>query len=265
VDLPRNEFKRGLADGRQQLGLWCSLASPYAAEIVAGSGYDWLLFDTEHSQADVADVLVQLQAVSAFPVSPVVRPPSNDAVAIKRLLDVGAQSLLIPQVNSADEAWSAVTATRYPPAGVRGVAGLTRATQFGRVAGYAKNAEQELCVLVQVETRQALEELGAILDVEGVDGVFVGPADLAASLGYPGEQGHPAVVAAVEDALTRIVGSGMPAGVLTTDGEFAQRCIDLGTTFTAVGVDIGVLARGTEQLVQRFRPTVQATEGTKRS
>lgn len=254
VDLPRNEFKRRLTSGDQQLGLWCSLASAYTAEVVAGSGFDWLLFDTEHSQAGVADVLAQLQAVAAYPVSAVVRPPSNDAVAIKRLLDVGAQTLLIPQVNSAEEARSAVAATRYPPVGVRGVAGLTRATRFGRIAGYARRAQQELCVLVQVETHRALDELETILGVEGVDAVFVGPADLAASLGHPGDPGHPAVVAAVEDAITRIVDAGMPAGVLTSDVTFAQRCIELGTTFTAVGVDIGVLARGTERLVQSFRP-----------
>lgn len=253
MDLPRNEFKRRLAGGDQQLGLWCSLASAYTAEVVAGSGFDWLLFDTEHSQADVADVLEQLQAVATYPVSAVVRPPSNDAVAIKRLLDVGAQTLLIPQVNSADEARSAVAATRYPPYGVRGVAGLTRATRFGRIAGYAQQAGQELCVLVQVETGEALDQLDAILGVDGVDAVFVGPADLAASLGHPGEPGHPTVVAAVEDAITRIVAAGVPAGVLTSEVGFARRCIELGTTFTAVGVDIGVLARGTEQLVRTFR------------
>jgi 4-hydroxy-2-oxoheptanedioate aldolase len=253
MDLPENRFKRALRDGRQQIGLWCSLPGSYAAEAVAGSGYDWLLFDTEHSPGDPLTVLPQLQAVAPYSVSAVVRPAANDTVLIKRFLDLGAQTLLIPYVQDADEARAAVAATRYPPAGVRGVSGLTRATRFGRVPGYAKRAAEEICLLVQVETREALDRLEEICAVEGVDGVFVGPADLAASLGHVGEPGHPEVVAAVEDAVRRILAAGKPAGILTPDTAFAKSCIAIGTTFTAVAIDVGVLARGTEVLARQFK------------
>lgn len=253
MELPVNAFKRHLAEGRQQLGLWCSLVSSYAAEVVAGSGFDWLLLDTEHSPGDVESVLAQLQAVSAYPVSPVVRPAANDPVLIKRYLDVGAQSLLVPYVQSAAEARAAVAAIRYPPEGIRGVSAMTRATRFGRVPGYGRRAGEEICLLVQVETRQALDDLEAIASVEGVDGVFVGPADLGASLGHIGEAGHPEVLAAVEDAVCRIRAVGKPAGVLATDPDQTRRFIELGTTFTAVGLDVAILARESEQLATRFR------------
>ncbi|MFG1293151.1 4-hydroxy-2-oxoheptanedioate aldolase [Xanthobacter versatilis] len=252
MDLPINPFKRALTEGRQQIGLWCSLPDPYSAEIAAGSGFDWLLFDTEHSPSDPVRTLGQLQAVAPYPVVSVVRPASNDAVLIKRFLDIGAQTLLVPYVQNADEAAAAVRAMRYAPDGIRGVSGLTRATRFGRISGYARKAAAELCLLVQVETREALDEIEHIAAVDGVDGIFVGPADLAASLGYPGEPGHVEVVAAVEAAITRICKAGKPAGILTTDPAFAARCITLGTTFTAVGVDVGVLARGTEKLAAQF-------------
>jgi 4-hydroxy-2-oxoheptanedioate aldolase len=262
MKLPENRFKRALREGRQQIGLWCTLSSPYAAEVVAGSGFDWLLFDTEHSPSDVEIVLSLLQAVSAYDVSPIVRPASNDTVLIKRYLDIGVQTLLIPYVQSAEEARSAVAAIRYAPDGVRGVSALTRATRFGRVEGYARRAAEELCLLVQIETQQALDELETIAAVDGVDGVFIGPADLAASLGHVGDQGHPNVKAAVEDAVQRIRASGKPAGILTGDTGFAQRCIEIGTTFTAVGVDVGILARGTEELAQQFQAEVPPSPGT---
>ena len=179
--LPHNHFKQALLDGRQQIGLWCSLPGPYVAEAMAGSGFDWMLFDTEHSPGDPVTVLAQLQAVAPYPVSPVVRPASNDAVLIKRFLDIGAQTLLIPYVQNVAEAKAAVAAMRYPPAGIRGVAASTRATRFGRVADYGKRAHEQLCLLVQVETRAALDQLAGIANVDGVDGVFIGPGDLAAS------------------------------------------------------------------------------------
>lgn len=253
MNLPENHFKRALREGRQQIGLWCSLPGSYAAEAVAGSGYDWLLFDTEHSPGDPLTVLAQLQAVAPYDVSAVVRPASNDTVLIKRFLDLGAQTLLIPYVQNADEARAAVAAMRYAPDGVRGVSGLTRATRFGRVAGYARKAAEELCLLVQVETGEALERLEEIASVEGVDGVFIGPADLAASLGHVGEPGHPEVVAAVEDAIRRIRIIGKPAGILTPDMAFAQRCIEIGTLFTAVAIDVSILARGTEAMARQFK------------
>ena len=254
MDVPHNDFKQALTEGRQQIGLWCSLPGAYAAEAMAGSGFDWMLFDTEHSPGDPLTVLPQLQAVAAYPVSPVVRPASNDAVLIKRFLDIGDQTLLIPFVQNAAEAKAAVAATRYPPAGIRGVSAVTRATRFGRVADYGKRAHEQICVLVQVETQEALERLEEIADVEGVDGVFIGPGDLAASLGHVGAPAHPSVQGAVEDAIGRIRARGKPAGILTPDPVLAARFIELGTTFTAVGVDAGILSRATENLAKRFHP-----------
>lgn len=253
MNLPENRFKRALREGRQQIGLWCSLPGSYVAEAVAGSGYDWLLFDTEHSPGDPLTVLAQLQAVAPYDVSAVVRPASNDTVLIKRFLDLGAQTLLIPYVQNAEEARAAVAAMRYAPEGVRGVSGLTRATRFGRIPGYSKHAAEELCLLVQVETREALDQLEAIAAVEGVDGIFIGPADLAASLGHVGDPGHPDVVAAVEDAIGRLRAAGRPAGILTSDIAFAKRCIAIGTVFTAVAIDAGILARGTEAVARQFK------------
>jgi len=253
MELPQNHFKRAIRAGQQQIGLWCSLPGAYVAEAVAGSGFDWLLLDTEHSPGDPLTVMEQLQAVAPYPVSAVVRPASNDTVLIKRFLDLGAQTLLIPYVQSVGEAKAAVAAMRYPPRGVRGVAGVTRATKFGRVPNYAKRAEEELCLLVQIETQDALDRLEAIAAVDGVDGVFIGPADLAASLGHAGELGNPKVIAAVEDAIRRIRACGKPAGILTPDNAFAKRFIELGTLFTAVGVDAAMIARATEALAKQFK------------
>src|SRR5574339_821572 len=194
MELPQNAFKRALRAGKAQIGLWSSLSSNYTVEVIAGTGFDWILLDTEHSPNDLESLLTQLQAAAPYPTHPVVRVPWNDMVTIKRTLDIGAQSLLVPYVSTKEEARDAVSFTRYPPAGVRGVAGTTRATRFGRIQGYAKKAHEEICVLVQVETKQALDNLEAICAVEGVDGVFIGPADLHASLGYPGETTNAAVV-----------------------------------------------------------------------
>ena len=253
MNLPQNRFKRALREGRQQIGLWCTLPGSYVAEALAGAGFDWLLFDTEHSPTDPLSVLPQLQAVAPYDVSPIVRPASNDPVLIKRILDLGAQTLLIPYVQNVDEARAAVRAMRYPPEGIRGVAGMTRATRFGRIAGYHKVAADELCLLVQIETQEALGQLENIAAVDGVDGIFIGPADLAASLGIAGELGNPKLIGTIENAIRRICACGKPAGILTPDNAFAARCIELGTTFTAVGVDAAILARGAEKLAQQFR------------
>lgn len=252
MELPPNRFKRALGERRLQIGLWCSLPGGYSAEIIAGSGFDWLLLDTEHSPGDPITVLGQLQAIAPYPVTPIVRPASNDTVLIKRFLDIGAQTLLIPFVQTSEEAAAAVEAITYPPNGVRGVSAVTRATRFGRVPDYGKRASDELCLLVQIETAEALENLEAIASTPGVDGVFVGPADLAASLGYIGQATHPKVVAAVEDAIGRINASGKPAGILTSDTAFAKRCIDLDALFVAVGVDAGLLARSSEAVAREF-------------
>ena len=253
MDLPKNNFKHAIRAGRQQIGLWVSLANSYSAELVAGSGFDWLVLDGEHSPNAPTTVISQLQAVAAYPVSAIVRPAWNDKVLIKRYLDIGAQSLLIPYVQNANEAAEAVAAIRYPTRGVRGVAGVTRASRFGRVADYAKRAEEELCLLVQIETREGLESLEAIAKTDGVDGVFIGPADLAAALGHLGNQQHPEVQSAIQDAIKRIRGLGKPAGILATDEASTRRYIEWGTTFTAVGLDAMVLARETEKLAAKFR------------
>jgi 4-hydroxy-2-oxoheptanedioate aldolase len=253
MDLPENLFKRALAERRRQIGFWSTLPGGYATEILAGAGFDWLLIDTEHSPADPITVLPALQAAASYPTSCVVRPAWNDLVLIKRFLDIGAQSLLVPYVQSAEEARAAVAAMRYPPDGLRGISGSSRATRFGRVTDYAARAEAELCLLVQVETREAVEAIEAIAAVDGVDGIFVGPGDLSASLGHAGKLGHPEVVAAVEAAIGRIVRTGKPAGVLTPDRALARRCLELGALFVAVGLDAALLARGAEALAAEFR------------
>jgi len=253
MELPVNNFKRAIAAGRQQIGLWVSLASAYSVEIVAGSGFDWLVIDTEHSPNEVDTTLAQLQVVAAYPVSPVVRPAWNDKVLIKRHLDIGAQSLLIPYVQTEEEAAAAVAAIRFPTRGVRGVAGVTRASRFGRVPDYSKRAHEELCLLVQIETRAGLDNLEKIARVEGIDGVFIGPADLAAGLGHLGEIAHAEVQTAIRDAIARIKACGKPAGILATDEASARRYIEWGTTFTAVGLDAMVLARETEKLAAKFK------------
>ncbi|HUP97750.1 MAG TPA: HpcH/HpaI aldolase/citrate lyase family protein [Usitatibacter sp.] len=253
MDIPRNAFKHALAAGRQQIGLWVSLASPYSTEIVAGSGFDWLLLDGEHSPNDPIGILPQLQAAAPYPVSCIVRPAWNDKVLLKRYLDVGTQSFLVPYVETAEEAEAAVAALRYPPEGIRGVAGTTRASRYGRVADYFARASDELCLLVQVETRRGLDNLEAIAGVHGIDGVFIGPADLAAGLGHLGEQGHAEVQSAIQDAIKRIRACRKPAGILTPDEATARRYIEWGTTFTAVGLDAVILARESEKLAAKFR------------
>ena len=253
MELPHNAFKAALRAGRPQIGLWSSLSSSYTVEVIAGAGFDWILLDMEHSPNDLESLLGQLQAAAAYPTTPIVRVPWNDMVTIKRVLDAGAQSLLIPYVQSAEEAKAAVAATRYPPAGVRGVAGATRATRFGRIAGYAKKAHEELCVLVQVETKQALEQLEAICAVDGVDGVFIGPADLHASLGYTGETANPAVLPLIEEAMRRIRRAGSAPGYLSPVEADARRMLGAGALFVAVGADVGLLARGAEALCAKFK------------
>ena len=253
MELPPNSFKRALAAGKAQIGLWSSLSSNYSVEVVAGAGFDWLLLDMEHSPNDLENLLAQLQAAAPYPTHPVVRVPWNDMVMMKRILDVGAQSLLVPYVSTAEEARSAVSFTRYPPQGARGVAGTTRATRFGRIKDYARRAHEEICVLVQVETQKALDSIEAICAVEGVDGVFVGPADLHASLGHPGEIANPEVKPRIDEAIRRIRKSGKAPGILTPSEPDARHWLECGALFVAVGADVGILARGAEALAQKFK------------
>lgn len=244
-----NSFKAGLKEGRLQSGLWCTISDPLVAEMCASLGFDWMLIDTEHSAMDPISVLPMLQAVAPYPTSPIVRPGSLNAAEIKKLLDLGAQNLLIPMVQNADEAAAAVAAVEYPPKGIRGVSGMTRANRFANIAGYHKQARDEIAVIVQVETLEAVDEIEAIANVPGVDGIFVGPADLAAALGHVGEPTHPEVQDAVEDAIRRIVAAGMPAGFLSPDLGFADRITRAGATFVSRDVDMGALKRAlTERL-----------------
>jgi 4-hydroxy-2-oxoheptanedioate aldolase len=253
MELPRNAFKQALKAGRAQIGLWSSLSSNYTVEVIAGAGFDWILLDMEHSPNDLESLLAQLQAAAPYPAHPVVRVPWNDRVTIKRVLDVGAQSLLVPYVSTPQEATAAVSSMRYPPAGARGVAGTTRATRFGRVRDYARRAHEELCLLVQVETPAALDNIEAICAVEGIDGVFIGPADLHASLGFPGEVANAAVKPRIDEAIRRIRKAGKAPGILTPSEADARHWLQCGALFVAVGADVGILARGAEALAAKFR------------
>jgi 4-hydroxy-2-oxoheptanedioate aldolase len=253
MELPQNAFKRALKTGKPQIGLWSSLSSNYSVEVIAGAGFDWVLLDTEHSPADLENLLTQLQAAAPYPTHPVVRVPWNDMVTMKRVLDIGAQSLLVPYVSTAEEARKAVSYTRYPPAGVRGVAGTTRATRFGRIKDYARRAHEEICLLVQVETEAALESIDAICGIEGVDGVFIGPADLHASMGYPGEIANPRVKPLIDEAIRRIRKCGRAPGILTPNEADARHWLECGALFVAVGADVGILARGAEALAAKFK------------
>jgi 4-hydroxy-2-oxoheptanedioate aldolase len=253
MDLPQNPFKRALKAGERQIGLWSTLSSSYTVEAVAGAGFDWLLLDSEHSPVDIENLLTQLQAAAPYASHPIVRIPWNDMVTVKRVLDVGAQTLLVPYVQNVEEARNAVAHTRYPPAGVRGVAGTTRATRFGRVKDYAKRAHEEICVLVQVETQSALKNIEAICEVEGIDGVFIGPADLHASMGYAGETANAKVKPLIDDAIRRIRKAGKAPGILTPNEADARHWLECGALFVAVGSDAGILARGADALAAKFK------------
>jgi 4-hydroxy-2-oxoheptanedioate aldolase len=253
MELPKNQFKAAIKSGKPQIGLWCAINDPTVAELLAGCGYDWLLFDTEHAPMDHLDTLPLLQAVAPYPVTPIVRPTSLDVAEIKKLLDIGAQTLLIPYVQTAEEAELAVKAVAYPPAGIRGVAGITRASRYGTVDNYHLHARDEICLLIQVETKTALDNLDSILAVEGLDGVFIGPADLAASLGYPGQASHPEVRRICVETIKRIRAAGLPAGFLTLDEPVLAEMIEAGSVFTAVGVDNAILQKGARERAKHWK------------
>ncbi|QFS82541.1 4-hydroxy-2-oxo-heptane-1,7-dioate aldolase [Roseivivax sp. THAF40] len=253
MDLPRNLFKARLKAGTQQIGMWNMIGGNTVPEMLAGAGYDWVLVDCEHAPVDTLDVLPALQAIGQYPdVSAVVRPAANDPVLFKRLLDIGAQTLLVPYVQSAEEARAAVSAMRYGPRGIRGMAGAMRATRYGRVTDYFTRAEEELCLILQVETQAGVDALDEIAAVDGVDGIFIGPADLSASMGYPGQLGHPEVRATIDDVIRRLQALGMPSGILSLDPDEAAQFMALGTRFTAVGIDLTLLTQAAAQLRQRF-------------
>ena len=252
-DMPENRFKRALAAGQPQWGCWMSLGSPAATEIAAGAGFDWLLLDMEHAPNELPDIGHQLRAAEGGTAEPIVRVPWNEPVIVKRLLDLGARSLLFPFVQSAEEARRAVAATRYPPHGIRGFAGTTRANRYGRVADYAKRAASEICVLVQCETRRAVADIAGIAAVEGIDGIFIGPADLAADMGHLADTQHAEVQAAILDAGKRIRAAGKAPGFLSFREEETRRVRDAGFLFIAIGSDVALLARNAETLAKKFR------------
>jgi len=253
MDIPRNAFKRALAEGRRQIGLWSTLGSNVVAEILAPAGYDWILLDMEHSPNEIPGLIQQMQALTGGTATPIVRPAWNDPVIIKRVLDAGAQSILVPFIQNAAEARAAVAATRYPPEGIRGVSAGARAGRYGRIDGYLHKANAEMCVLVQIETPMGLTNLEAIASVPGVDGVFIGPSDLAATHGHLGNPGHPDVDKLIFEAGARLKKIGKPAGFLTPNQDLARRVIDAGFTFVAVGSDSALLVRSADALVKTFK------------
>ena len=252
-DMPQNRFKRALAAGTPQIGLWMSLASPTATEVAAGAGFDWLLLDMEHAPNELPDIAHHLRAAEGGTAEPVVRVPWNEPVIVKRLLDIGARTLLFPFVQSVEEAQRALAATRYPPQGIRGFAGTTRANRYGRAAGYAQKAAEEICVLVQCETRKAVADIAAIAAVDGIDGIFIGPSDLAADMGHLGNTQHADVQAAILDAGKRIRASKKAPGFLSVREDETRRVLDAGFLFVAVNTDVAILARQSEALVRMFK------------
>jgi len=263
MQTPLNTFKQALAEQRAQIGLWVGLADGYAAEILAGTGYDWLLVDGEHAPNDVRSVLAQLQGISsacsALPEGatrpqPVVRVPVGDTTLLKQYLDIGAQTILVPMVDTAEQAARMVQGMRYPPEGIRGMgSALARASRWQAYPNYLHEANAQTCLLVQAETVEAMKNLDAIAATPGVDGVFIGPADLSASMGFVGQPNHPEVQATIADAVARIRKAGKAAGILSTTEEQARKWLAAGATFVAVGVDTIVLAAAAKALAAKFK------------
>ena len=266
---PTNRFKAALAQGQAQIGLWLALADAYTAEIVAGTGYDWLLVDGEHAPNDLRSILHQLQAIAsatsalapgATPPHAIARVPVGDTALIKQYLDIGAQTLLVPMVDTPEQAEALVRATRYAPEGVRGMgSALARSSRWQAYPQYVHEANQQVCLLVQAETVEALRNLDAIAATPGVDGVFIGPADLSASMGHPGNPGHPDVQAAILDGITRILRAGKAPGILATTEAQARQWLAAGALFVAVGVDTMLLAGAAQDLLARFRTGMDST------
>ncbi|PWR00672.1 aldolase/citrate lyase family protein [Leucothrix pacifica] len=243
MKIPENTFKKALLEGKQQYGYWLGLCNPLSAELCGHAGYDWLLVDGEHAPNTLSSTLAQLQAIAGTPAHPVVRIAEGTTSVIKQYLDAGAQTLLIPMVETAEQARELVQAVQYPPKGVRGVGtALARASRWNMVDDYFGTVDAEMCLLVQVESVTALENLDEILAVDGVDGVFIGPADLAASMGHLGNPAHPEVKAAVETATRKIRKAGKPAGTLATSKAVSKHYESVGMQFIALGVDTMALA-----------------------
>jgi 4-hydroxy-2-oxoheptanedioate aldolase len=254
VQIPRNTFKRRLLEHEQQIGLWVGLGDPYVAELLATTGFDWLLIDAEHAPNDPRSVLPQLQAVAAYGTSPIVRPVAGSVDLIKQYLDIGCQTILVPMVETREQAELMVAATRYPTRGIRGVgSALSRASRWNQVDDYLALCESEMCVLVQVESTAGMGNLAEIASVDGLDGVFFGPADLAASMGRLGKPSDPVVQAAVEEGMKLVRRSGKAVGTLAGDVKRAHHYLEMGATFVAVGVDTTLLVRAASGLLKEFK------------
>ena len=254
MQLPQNHFKRRLRAGDVQFGLWCTIPDTSVVEAMAGAGFDWMTLDTEHAPTEVSTVLPMLQAAAPYATQCIVRVVENDTALIKRHLDQGAQTILLPYIQSRAEAEAAVAAMRYAPEGIRGVAGGTRAARYGRIKGYTATANSEMCLILQIETAEAASKLEEIASVDGVDAVFIGPADLAASMGYPGQLDHPKVKSAILDILARAKAMGRPCGILTLDKDFARECVTAGAGFVCIGIDMSILVSGADVLAAEFCP-----------
>jgi 4-hydroxy-2-oxoheptanedioate aldolase len=259
MQMPINVFKQALQEGRPQIGLWVGLADSYVAELLATTGFDWLLIDAEHAPNDSRSVLRQLQAIAPYPVHAIVRPVHGSVESIKQYLDLGVQTILIPMVETAEQAALMVAATRYPSRGIRGVgSALARSSRWNRVEGYLERSDEQMCVLVQVESVAALGALAAIAAVPGVDGVFFGPADLSASMGLLGKPADPAVQTAIAQGIATVIKAGKAAGCLSSDNQAARDYLNQGATFVAVGVDTSLLVKAASQLAAAFKGDVNA-------
>ncbi|WP_170506316.1 HpcH/HpaI aldolase family protein [Ruegeria arenilitoris] len=254
MSAPKNTFKQALIKGDRQIGCWSSFAEPIATEIMGTAGFDWLVIDGEHAPNDIRSIRDQLMALAASPSHPVVRVPVGETAKIKMVLDVGAQTILVPIVESAEQARELVRACRYPPEGVRGVgAGAARATGYGSVADYIQTADAQICLLVQVENRAGMAALDDILTVDGIDGVFIGPADLSTDMGYQGNSAAPEVQTTIADAISRIKAAGKAPGILGTNDQASQAYMDMGAQFLAVGIDVMLLAQAARALAAKWR------------
>jgi len=251
-----NQFRADLRAGKRLIGCWGSLAAPITAEILGLAGFDWILLDGEHSPNDVTTFVPQLMALKGSPSAPVVRPPCNEPVIIKRLLDIGFHNFLLPYVETADQARNAVASTRYPPKGIRGVSVAQRSNMYGTVQRYFSEINDNITVLLQIESRQGFGAVDEIAAVEGVDGLFVGPSDLAAAFGHLGNANHPEVQGAIRHVFTRARAAGKAAGILAGVEDDARRYLDWGATFVAVGSDLGLFRAATQALCDRFKEPV---------
>jgi 2-dehydro-3-deoxyglucarate aldolase len=248
-----NSFRHDLLGGKRLIGCWSSLASPLTTEVLGLAGFDWLLLDGEHGPNDVSTFIPQLMALKGSRSAPVVRPPVNDPVIIKRLLDIGFYNFLIPLVNSAEEAGQAVAATRYPPMGIRGVSVSHRSNLFGTIKDYFSVINNNITVVVQIETVKAVQEIDQIAAIDGIDAVFVGPSDLSAALGHFGQPNHPEVQETIQHIFARAMAQGKHCGTLAPVESDARRYLEMGATLLAIGSDLGIFRSATQALCDTFK------------